>query len=168
MPRASMGPHVFACGNRQCPACLAHIGAGASMGPHVFACGNSEQRESATKAGLASMGPHVFACGNVLGTAVCGRAIPGFNGAARFCVRKCNGERGRGRTGTGLQWGRTFLRAEIVWCGSRPVQPPQGLQWGRTFLRAEITLTTTGQFIFSMLQWGRTFLRAEMRVAGIR
>src|SRR5579875_1664844 len=119
---ASMGPHVFACGNRQCPACLAHIGAGASMGPHVFACGNSssvsvsrpippasmgphvfacgndEQRESATKAGLASMGPHVFACGNVLGTAVCGRAIPGFNGAARFCVRKCNAGRGRGRT----------------------------------------------------------------------
>ena len=36
-----------------------------------------------------------------------------------------------------LQWGRTFLRAEIM-CGQRRTKMIAKLQWGRTFLRAEI------------------------------
>ena len=37
----------------------------------------------------------------------------GFNGAARFCVRKFDLHRPLGLTDFQLQWGRTFLRAEI-------------------------------------------------------
>src|SRR5579875_3229410 len=65
-------------------------------------------------AGVASMGPHVFACGN-----------RGLEAAAVFAARL-------------LQWGRTFLRAEMAWeQDDRPAALQ--LQWGRTFLRAEIS-----------------------------
>src|SRR5579875_1455376 len=36
-----------------------------------------------------------------------------FNGAARFCVRKSTARGRRSRAVELLQWGRTFLRAEI-------------------------------------------------------
>src|SRR5579875_2607589 len=59
------------------------------------------------------MGPHVFACGNL--------ALEQYLPAKRPT----------------LQWGRTFLRAEIR--SARPLlSRPNQLQWGRTFLRAEI------------------------------
>src|SRR5579883_2055853 len=60
------------------------------------------------------MGPHVFACGNL--------ALEQYLPAKRPT----------------LQWGRTFLRAEIR--SARPLlSRPNQLQWGRTFLRAEIS-----------------------------
>src|SRR5579875_3388314 len=131
---ASMGPHVFACGNWGCRLPVgpgealqwgrtflrAEIATGsppsrrswrfngaarfcvrksevnlarearqaASMGPHVFACGNGRPRHRARHGSHASMGPHVFACGNF-----------------RIMINREETQR--------LQWGRTFLRAEI-------------------------------------------------------
>src|SRR5579875_1843183 len=107
-----MGPHVFACGNFDRLKRIdedvqlqwgrtflrAEIGASilklllfiwASMGPHVFACGNRESSDGFHAGGSASMGPHVFACGNL-----------GIPCSARFAR-------------PALQWGRTFLRAEM-------------------------------------------------------
>src|SRR5579875_1762294 len=109
-----------------------------------------------------------------------------FNGAARFCVRKCGALTLRMMAARMLQWGRTFLRAEI----SRPSRGPlaeRRLQWGRTFLSAEIEYQRYpagvrwtrfngaarfcvrkcrgGGIVRSVrrqLQWGRTFLRAEI------
>src|SRR5579875_1285409 len=116
-PPASMGPHVFACGNIswrawRCRSALLQWGRtflraeilllgflgisrpGASMGPHVFACGNRRMRMKMPSSGWASMGPHVFACGNTLPDAGTPRRAPE------------------------LQWGRTFLRAEMGPCPS--------------------------------------------------
>src|SRR5579875_2030403 len=86
-----------------------------------------------------------------------------FNGAARFCVRKWNQSSRTREPIIELQWGRTFLRAEMVLgidarrhedalasmgphvfaCGNNvpagTMMIPRGLQWGRTFLRAEIS-----------------------------
>ena len=85
----------------------------ASMGPHVFACGNYLRGVQSGARARASMGPHVFACGNDI----------------RLHLTAND---------DGLQWGRTFLRAEIM--RARPeAAPVVELQWGRTFLRAEIT-----------------------------
>ena len=133
---ASMGPHVFACGNffdmmyslrslrcfngaaRFCVrkssarTIFASQAPNASMGPHVFACGNSIRSTLAEPPKSASMGPHVFACGNPRAIR---RPVP---------ARK-------------LQWGRTFLRAEILWV-NKLFGDMAKLQWGRTFLRAEI------------------------------
>src|SRR5579875_1602972 len=86
------------------------------MGPHVFACGNTTPHVCAAKGRQASMGPHVFACGN----------------------QNSSYDRTRYRW---LQWGRTFLRAEIGWAPSRIDRRLLRLQWGRTFLRAEISLS---------------------------
>ena len=134
------------------------------MGPHVFACGNSGPDRCRGGGDAASMGPHVFACGNH---------------AAR--------PKGKERESM-LQWGRTFLRAEIEHLTGDIPSPERGLQWGRTFLRAEIRAhgraiptapyASMGPHVFacgnsaslagpprpSRLQWGRTFLRAEMRL----
>src|SRR5579875_919339 len=42
------------------------------------------------------------------------RLLGGFNGAARFCVRKWNQFSRTREPIIELQWGRTFLRAEMV------------------------------------------------------
>src|SRR5579875_787980 len=84
----------------------------ASMGPHVFACGNTSNSSRRHTDHPASMGPHVFACGNAA------------HGAS-------------GLRAAWLQWGRTFLRAEIELYAHKNA-PYTQLQWGRTFLRAEI------------------------------
>src|SRR5579875_225257 len=61
----------------------------ASMGPHVFACGNRAPHGGHTIPGEgASMGPHVFACGNPRTWPCHSHRSLRFNGAARFCVRK--------------------------------------------------------------------------------
>src|SRR5579875_2037912 len=87
------------------------------------------------------MGPHVFACGNL--------ALEQYLPAKRPT----------------LQWGRTFLRAEIR--SARPLlSRPNQLQWGRTFLRAEIALASNKGWEQFELQWGRTFLRAEIPDGG--
>src|SRR5579875_3048002 len=88
-PNASMGPHVFACGN-SIRSTLAEPPKSASMGPHVFACGNRAAASIEDARPLASMGPHVFACGNQ------------------------PAKRARLLREDTLQWGRTFLRAEIT------------------------------------------------------
>src|SRR5579875_3393334 len=109
------------------------------MGPHVFACGNSTRPYGSQPRRAASMGPHVFACGNI--------TLSGIKFAIAFV----------------LQWGRTFLRAEI-YSRHRPQSHRYELQWGRTFLRAEIYFDMRGQISALKLQWGRTFLRAEIPV----
>src|SRR5579875_1893918 len=86
----------------------------------------------------ASMGPHVFACGNVV--VIVAERLPAK-----------------------LQWGRTFLRAEIILVMAMGSGPPL-LQWGRTFLRAEIDGHGSRRRPVSELQWGRTFLRAEISI----
>src|SRR5579875_3753094 len=107
------------------------------MGPHVFACGNIDMSDDTGGVELvASMGPHVFACGN------------------RATQRALYAERA-------LQWGRTFLRAEILGASAGRISAVL-LQWGRTFLRAEIRSTARSATSMRSLQWGRTFLRAEM------
>src|SRR5579875_1904545 len=83
------------------------------------------------------MGPHVFACGN-------------FWGDYSKLWRSSS-----------LQWGRTFLRAEIS-TRSGPHSASIKLQWGRTFLRAEICSCSPQAHSPRTLQWGRTFLRAEI------
>src|SRR5579875_1691643 len=62
---------------------------------------------------MASMGPHVFACGNGESTCLIESEEACFNGAARFCVRKYGSAHPGFFTVVVLQWGRTFLRAEI-------------------------------------------------------
>src|SRR5579875_576395 len=74
------------------------VGAEASMGPHVFACGNLSEPGAVWYVSAASMGPHVFACGNY-----------DYTGFEVFQALE-------------LQWGRTFLRAEIR--RSRRGRPP--------------------------------------------
>src|SRR5579875_1579094 len=82
------------------------------------------------------MGPHVFACGNIS----CSSASGGT---------------------AGLQWGRTFLRAEIAGVIAQ-LADGEVLQWGRTFLRAEMVTSGKRCGPIGLLQWGRTFLRAEI------
>src|SRR5579875_1455375 len=88
----------------------------------------------------ASMGPHVFACGN---PRCCRMNVDTFK----------------------LQWGRTFLRAEML-TSKQHTRRPIRLQWGRTFLRAEISVFADFSRHFVPLQWGRTFLRAEINSEG--
>src|SRR5579875_621295 len=85
----------------------------ASMGPHVFACGNESYLLRLGRRRPASMGPHVFACGNRTICRTAAEHTGSFNGAARFCVRKSLFARRIWKTTPWLQWGRTFLRAEI-------------------------------------------------------
>src|SRR5579875_361527 len=117
------------------------VGAEASMGPHVFACGNLSERGPVWYVSAASMGPHVFACGNY-----------DYTGFEVFQALE-------------LQWGRTFLRAEIR--RSRRGRPP-----GRRFNGAARFCVRKSYRIWHnrmwrlALQWGRTFLRAEIRGRG--
>ena len=180
-----MGPHVFACGNRRAfrarkdrkgqlqwgrtflraemrrhPRVLERAGK-ASMGPHVFACGNVSYADALTEQQALQWGRTFlraeisvdddgyitiggfngaarFCVRKWSSSASTPRAHPGFNGAARFCVRKSDVEEGDGRIASGvLQWGRTFLRAEMPSASPSP-RSICALQWGRTFLRAEI------------------------------
>ena len=82
------------------------------------------------------MGPHFFKCGKekLLQTPL--RAIPCFNGAALFQVRKSP----------------LFARS---------IRKPQTLQWGRTFSSAEKSKLEGVQEGAEVLQWGRTFSSAE-------
>src|SRR5579875_887393 len=77
---------------------------------------------------MASMGPHVFACGNL----------------------SPRPERGRKER---LQWGRTFLRAEIIYAFRDPLAALR-LQWGRTFLRAEIRILLIEQVLVAIASMG--------------
>src|SRR5579875_3861783 len=86
---------------------------------------------------MASMGPHVFACGNAC--------------ADTYATTQPSR----------LQWGRTFLRAEIIFEVSNQGHE-LALQWGRTFLRAEMICARPEAAPVVELQWGRTFLRAEI------
>ena len=85
---ASMGPHVFACGNKgNRPDLLSHRKL--QWGRTFLRAEIIGVRDVAAVADVASMGPHVFACGNAVPPDADGQEIV-------------------------LQWGRTFLRAEIV------------------------------------------------------
>src|SRR5579875_396967 len=157
------------------------------------------------------MGPHVFACGNSAATTErCGRPT-GFNGAARFCVRKSGPTASLGylrpnasmgphvfACGNGtykanekiltltLQWGRTFLRAEIRWrveernagfcasmgphvfaCGNvaatiRAIVSRGRFNGAARFCVRKSRLRPLHPVQDAALQWGRTFLRAEI------
>ena len=132
-----MGPHVFACGNIDMSDDTGGVELVASMGPHVFACGN-RATQRALYAERSLQWGRTFLRAEILGATMerCGRPT-GFNGAARFCVRKSEAGKIGGETTRELQWGRTFLRAEIA-CSSGTPLVELKLQWGRTFLRAEI------------------------------
>src|SRR5579875_639940 len=156
---ASMGPHVFACGNHERHLLASHLwnrlqwgrtflraemlcmllrrlSFRASMGPHVFACGNLRTPEDGA-AGTVLQWGRTFLRAEMRTGSPCPRDGRGFNGAARFCVRKSLGFPAGGRATWVLQWGRTFLRAEMA--SHLPgTLPDSQLQWGRTFLRAEI------------------------------
>src|SRR5579875_3487819 len=106
------------------------------------------------------MGPHVFACGNALPrpSAVAARTL---QWGRTFLRAEMHLGEPYNFVGMLLQWGRTFLRAEIspmadTCVGSAP------LQWGRTFLRAEMGPTGPAGESGPPLHWGRTFLRAEI------
>src|SRR5579875_2158599 len=131
------------------------------MGPHVFACGNEDVTDWFNSGGTASMGPHVFACGNLAHEAILDVAAA-LQWGRTFLRAEIWYERPRLRQCPELQWGRTFLRAEIG--NARRVSRILGpaLQWGRTFLRAEIPHRCRSPERSLRLQWGRTFLRAEM------
>src|SRR5579875_2166822 len=83
------------------------------------------------------MGPHVFACGNSVRDCTTSTDGDSFNGAARFCVRKSEPA---ARSPALL---RASMGPHVFACGnsSGPVYGTMvtvPLQWGRTFLRAEI------------------------------
>src|SRR5579875_2198816 len=155
---ASMGPHAFACGNEGELERVRDRGH-ASMGPHAFACGNVSRFPIPTEHLRASMGPHAFACGNsrpymawptknslqwgrTLLRAEIGSTIRHaercrcFNGAARFCVRKCQSLHGRVRGVRASRGPHAFACGNASPCTA--ACGAYGLQWGRTLLRAEI------------------------------
>src|SRR5579875_625473 len=85
---ASMGPHVFACGNqlaRNPPSLPEEL----QWGRTFLRAEIATTRSPAVAGRKASMGPHVFACGNSTRALLRQADSRGFNGAARFCVRKC-------------------------------------------------------------------------------
>src|SRR5579875_838899 len=206
---ASMGPHVFACGNRESSDGF-HAGGRASMGPHVFACGNpwhTWMRPSPRSLQWgrtflrAEMAPLIEGCGAAQqrfnGAArFCVRksqlttpsrsTSTGFNGAARFCVRKSYDMSDGGGAYRQLQWGRTFLRAEISLraahlendamasmgphvfaCGNGEstclIESEEACFNGAArFCVRKYGSAHPGFFTVVVLQWGRTFLRAEI------
>jgi len=59
----------------------------ASMGPHVFACGNVADRHTGDHPKGLQWG-RTFLRAEISSAASCKRRSKSFNGAARFCVRK--------------------------------------------------------------------------------
>src|SRR5579875_1238893 len=156
--RASMGPHVFACGNRESmrtEATMTQLQWGrtflrAEIRRHVrWRLGQQRLQWGRTflRAEIWHFHPHPA-------------EPPGFNGAARFCVRKFGASRRRPRRRTASMGPHVFA------CGNREYEMKERqkreLQWGRTFLRAEIDLHEPLGLTDFQLQWGRTFLRAEI------
>src|SRR5579875_2004252 len=132
------------------------------MGPHVFACGNPAASSSGRSELSRLQWGRTFLRAEICSTrTVRSFSFASFNGAARFCVRKCEIKETLAIEEMVLQWGRTFLRAEITTDDSSLTLAVE-LQWGRTFLRAEMKTSPTGSIAVEQLQWGRTFLRAEI------
>src|SRR5579875_1742781 len=92
----------------------------------------------------------------------CVRALDRFNGAARFCVRKWRRSlRDAARRSSASMGPHVFACGNLgIRCSARFARP--ALQWGRTFLRAEMRATYSVSVDVDRLQWGRTFLRAEI------
>ncbi len=158
---ASMGPHSFKCGKRPIPAKYGWS-TNASMGPHSFKCG---KRPRGSSTGLS--------------------ALPGFNGAALFQVRKVHrlplyapnthrasmgphsfkcGKNCRRRR---LECRRCSFNGAALFqvrkgTANRKNNPwTESLQWGRTLSSAERAVQKPTSPGSRRLQWGRTLSSAE-------
>src|SRR5579875_3213794 len=155
-----MGPHVFACGNFDR---LKRIDEDVQLQwGRTFLRAEIGKARTAFTLAVALQWGRTFLRAEIRGIHGCVRALDRFNGAARFCVRKWRRSlRDAARRSSASMGPHVFACGNLgIRCSARFARP--ALQWGRTFLRAEMRATYSVSVDVDRLQWGRTFLRAEI------
>ena len=108
-----MGPHFFKCGKPEHRVLLQEVINAVLQWGRTFSSAESLHiAPGAVQGRYTSMGPHFFKCGKMLTLNMIPSAIPHFNGAALFQVRKERDAEHNLLTKKLLQWGRTFSSAE--------------------------------------------------------
>ena len=111
---------------------------------------------------IASMRPQLYRCGNVVGLSNVCRGCPGFNEAAALSLRKSANPGMFWGIVLMLQWGRSFIVAEID-ADIIDLYAATMLQWDRNFIVAETSAPmTNARAKLVSLQWGRNFIVAEI------
>ena len=92
----------------------------------------------------------------------CSHCNTSFNGAATLSLRKCEEFQQQTSTYKALQWGRSFIVAEMRPRTRRPQRTSSGFNGAATLSLRKCRGGSHGPFFPLPLQWGRNFIVAEI------